>query len=356
MLEDDVKWFVSTCHPCQTQQVRHLHIPPVVPDVPSLFHKVHIDTMLMPTVNKFHYLVQACCALLSWLEWWPLQKENEKSLGDFIFEEILCRWGGVAEIVMDNGPAFVAAASYLSEKYGIHHIKISPYNSQANGLVERKHFDICKSLMKACNNDHAKWVLMAPVVFWADHVTIRRSTGYSPFFMAHGVEAVLPLDIAEATYLLPPREVPMSTESLIAHRAQQLLKCPEDLQDMADRVLKARKLSAAQFVAKFASTIQDHNFVKGSLVLVHNSHVEKELNQKTKAHYLGPMVVVHRTTGGAYILAELDGAVSRLHYAAFHIVPYFPHLLDNLPVDSILSRLSSADLEDITLHSEDYPL
>ena len=133
MLVEDVKWFISTCHPCQTRQLQHLHIPLVIPDIPSLFRKVHIDTVLMPTVNKFRYLVQAHCGLSSWPEWWPLQKENEKT---FIFEEILCRCGGVAEIVTDNGPAFMAAAGYLSEKYGIHHIKISPYNSQANGLVE----------------------------------------------------------------------------------------------------------------------------------------------------------------------------------------------------------------------------
>ena len=136
MLVEDMKLFISTCHPCQTHQLQHLHIPPVIPDIPSLFCKAHIDIKLMPTVNKFHYLVQAHCGLSSWLEWRPLQKENEKTLGDLIFEEILCRWGGIAEIMTDNGPAFVAAAGYLSEKYGIHHIKILPYNSQANGLVE----------------------------------------------------------------------------------------------------------------------------------------------------------------------------------------------------------------------------
>ena len=86
MLEDNVKWFVSMCHPCQTHQLCHLHIPPVVPDVLSLFWKAHIDTMLMPTVNKFCYIVQAHCALSSWPEWCPLPKENEKTLGDFIFE------------------------------------------------------------------------------------------------------------------------------------------------------------------------------------------------------------------------------------------------------------------------------
>ena len=122
---------------------------------------------------------------------------------------------------------------------------------------------------------------------------------------------------------------------------------------MADQVLKAQKVSAAQFVTKFASTIHDHDFVKGSLVLVRNSQVEKELNRKTKAHYLGPMVVVHRTAGGTYILAEIDSAISRLHYATFCIVPYFPRSLDNLPVNSILS---ATNLDNIALHSEDYPL
>jgi len=213
MLEEDVKWFVSTCHPCQTQQLHHLHLPLVIPEIPSLFCKVHIDTMLMLTVNKFHYLMQACCALSSWPEWHPLWKENERTLGDFILEEILCRWGGVAEIMMDNGLAFVAAAAYFSEKYSIHHIKVSQYNSQTNGLVECKHFNIHESLMNACNNDHSKWIRMAPSVFWAD--CVHQSTSYSPFFMAHSIETVLQFDIMEATYLLPFIDTPASTKDLV---------------------------------------------------------------------------------------------------------------------------------------------
>src|SRR5882672_4382964 len=107
--------------------------------------------------------------------------------------------------------------------------------------------------MKTCNNEHSKWVNMAPLVFWADRVTVRQSIGYSPFFMAHGVEAVLPFDIVEATYLLPPLDVPSSTEDLIVHHAQQLQKCPEDLREMSARVLNARKQSTAKFFKCFSS-------------------------------------------------------------------------------------------------------
>jgi len=52
---------------------------------------------------------------------------------------------------------------------------------------------------------------------------------------------------------------------------------------MADHVLKARKLSVAQFVSRFASTIVDYDLLVGPLMLLWNSHVEKELNCKTKA-------------------------------------------------------------------------
>ena len=185
--------------------------------------------------------------------------------------------------------------------------------------MERKHFDICESIMKVYNNDPSRWLQMSPLAFWADHVTVRRSTGYSPFFMAHGVEAVLPFDITEATYLLPPLDLPTLTKTLIAYRATQLLKRPEDLRDMAGRILCAWKISATQFSECFAGTIQDHDFTIGSLVLVRNSRVEKELNRKTKPRYLGPMIVVRRTQGGAYILTEMDGAVSHLQIGRAHV-------------------------------------
>ena len=149
--------------------------------------------------------------------------------------------------------------------------------------------------MKTCNNEHTKWVGMAPLVFWADHVTIHWSISYSPFFMAHGIEVVLPLDIAEATNLLPPLNAPASSEDLIEYCAQQLQKCLEDLLEMSARVLKARKQSAAEFVKHFSTTIQDYDFPVSSIVLVHNSHIEKELNCKTKPRFVGPMVIVHQT-------------------------------------------------------------
>ena len=64
------------------------------------------------------------------------------------------------------------------------------------------------------------------------------------------------------------------------------------------------------------------------------------------------MVIVHQTQGGAYILAELNGTVSRLQYAAFHIIPYLARFPDCMLVTTLMDE---AKLEDVQIHLESFP-
>ena len=90
MLVEHVKWFIHTCHACQTHQMMKIHIPPMVLLISRLFHKVHIDTMLMPKAGGYWYIVQARCVLTSYPEWCMLHLEKRSGLIFFIFEDILC--------------------------------------------------------------------------------------------------------------------------------------------------------------------------------------------------------------------------------------------------------------------------
>jgi hypothetical protein len=95
--------------------------------------------MFMLYASGYHYIVQACCSLTAWPEWHVLCTETGWTLVAFIFEDILCCWGAVEEIVTDNGTTFIAALDCLTDHYGIQHIRISAYNSHANGIVEWQH-------------------------------------------------------------------------------------------------------------------------------------------------------------------------------------------------------------------------
>ena len=115
----------------------------------------------------------------------------------------------------------------------------------------------------------------------------------------------------------------ISTAELLSYRARQLQKRKADLAVAAKKVIASRFRSAAAFARAHAHVIKDYQFLPGDLVLYRNTKVEKEASRKHKPRYLGPMRVVRRTTGGAYILAELDGAESKTRYAAFRVIPYY---------------------------------
>ena len=62
------------------------------------------------------------------------------------------------------------------------------------------------------------------------------------------------------------------------------------------------------------------------------------------------MVVVKRTRNGAYRLAELDGAVSRLRFAAFRLIPYHARSRSTI---SVTRLLDSEDLDALDSADED---
>ena len=342
-LERDVVWYINSCLPCQERQKALVKIPPIITHTPSVFQVVHCDTMHMtPPSNGCKYIVHGRCHLTSWPEARALKNENGDTIGKWLFEEIITRWGCMVEIVTDNGPPFIKAVKWLADKYGIRGIRISPYNSRANGSIERPHWDIRQMIAKATGGQLSKWFWFLYHILWADRISIRKRLGCSPFFMVTAAHPIIPLDVIEATWLVQLPGRTLTDAELIGYRAQALAKHADLIDEMRARMTKSKVERLLKYEKDHKAVIKDFDFKPGSLVLIRNTGIESSLDRKMKPRYLGPMVVIRRTTGGSYVVAELNGALWSHKVAQFRVLPYFARSKIELP-DNILDWLSISE-------------
>jgi hypothetical protein len=170
-----------------------------------------------------------------------LRKASASAIAKFVWEDIILRYGCIGRIVTDNGPEFKGAFSELLRNHDIPLVLISPYNSQANGVVELGHFAIREALVKACEGSIHLWPDKLRVALFADNITVRWSTGYSAYFLLHGTDPVLPFDLWELT-LVEGFKDNLSQDKLLALRIRQIEHCDEDMHK-AMQILRQSRLN-----------------------------------------------------------------------------------------------------------------
>jgi hypothetical protein len=57
------------------------------------------------------------------------------------------------------------------------------------------------------------------------------------------------------------------------------------------------------------------------------------------------MIVLHQTTSGSYMLAELDGVVSNLRFTTFRLVPH--HTRTNFTIPQYFTEYDNEELDSI---------
>ena len=133
--------------------------------------------MYMPELEKGtvpKYLVIVKDDLTEACERWALVSIISEDLAAFFWEEIFCRYGAVYQVTTDNGLEVKGAFAKSLEEYCIPHIRISPYNFQANGVVKQGHFTIQEAIVKACETKKLElhnWANYVSFALFADKIT-----------------------------------------------------------------------------------------------------------------------------------------------------------------------------------------
>ncbi|EPZ30889.1 Ribonuclease H-like domain-containing protein [Rozella allomycis CSF55] len=222
LMKEDVEYFVSTCEQCQKyskkKELELLH-----PSISfTVLQRIYIDIVSMP-VGKggFKYIINARDDLTGFVDAEALRSNKSIYVAKFILKYI-CRFGLVGIITADRGELNSETVVKLAEKYGIKIIFTTPFHPQSDGVVEKGHQSFIKGLthwLGEKNKGNGPEYLMFAI--WADNITIKKSTGFSPLF---GRDAYLPIEFEYLTWNVDDWNYPISIEVLIANRIEQLCK------------------------------------------------------------------------------------------------------------------------------------
>ncbi|GKV19151.1 hypothetical protein SLEP1_g29444 [Rubroshorea leprosula] len=142
------------------------------------------------------FLVVAVDYFTKWIEAKPLSTTTERKIEEFLFNSVLCRFGIPKRIIADNGPQFRAAAlrSFCND-YGIELALTSVYTPQSNGQAESANKIVLRGLKTRVLAPHSNWVDELNKVLWSCRTTPSSATGETPFSLAYGTTAVIPIEV-----------------------------------------------------------------------------------------------------------------------------------------------------------------
>jgi transposase InsO family protein len=168
---------------------------PVITVGPFTKWGIDFTTYNSPLARGHCYINIVIDYFTKWVEAMPTFKDDGETATLFLFNQIIARFGVPREIVTDHGSHFQnQMMTELTSKLGLRQEHSSPYYPQANGQVEAVNISLKTILQRTINLAKSNWHLMLYSALWAYRMSVKTATGFSPFQLVYGLEAVLPIE------------------------------------------------------------------------------------------------------------------------------------------------------------------
>ncbi|MCO5609170.1 hypothetical protein L7F22_063393 [Adiantum nelumboides] len=238
-----------------------------------------------------------------WVEAKSVARVNEKTVGRFVYTNIVCRFDTPLEITSDNGPGFRKGLLFeVCEEFEIQHRHSTPYYLQSNGLVEKANGVIARIVRKMVQSKPKIWDAFLHGALWAYRTTYKDATQFTPFHLVYRHEALQPIELQIPTINLAGKEEQGGDETWI----NRLLTLTE-LEWKRELAYRCYERKAFQLKEKLDERIKDKGIKEKSLVLCYNTKLDNRFDAKLKNRWEGLFIVKKAFTGGYYQLMDLDG-------------------------------------------------
>jgi transposase InsO family protein len=199
----DASEIVRTCEGCQFYARKSnlpAHVLQTIPVTwPFAVWGLDIVGPLRKAPGGYTHLLVAIDKFSKWVEVRPITNLRAEQAVTF-FTDIVYRFGVPNSIITDNGSQFTGRKFLeFCDKFHIRVDWAAVAHPQTSGQMERANGMILQCLkpriFDQLNKSGRKWLQELPAVVWSLRTTPSRATGFTPFFLVHGAEAILPTDL-----------------------------------------------------------------------------------------------------------------------------------------------------------------
>ncbi|KAE8222681.1 hypothetical protein CF326_g8332 [Tilletia indica] len=279
------------------------------------------------------YLVVARDDLSGWVEAQALRQKTARAVARFLVEDVFTRHGLPLQITTDQGTEFKGVVDKLLTKYKVDITRTSIYNPRANGAVERGHSPLKEAIVHAARALDVPWPEVVGIACWVDRTAVRRQYGHSPFFLLHGYEPLLPLDLSTPALLGKYQNIGDDKEALASVIADRIssLGSHRFLLEMA-RKNTADDRARAAARRNVQDMLGEPSFAPGQLVLVRNfkDFNSKKVEVKLQDNWVGPYKVLWQNINGGVWLSTNEGKVLPSSIHPSHVKAYRPRIRPHL--------------------------
>ena len=157
-----------------------------------------------PPSSKGHQFVLAATDYFTkWSEAVPLKNMTHKEVIEFITKHIIHRFGIPQTLTTYQGTSFMSKeVKDFAESYKIKMLNSSPYYAQANGQAESSNKILIRLIKKKIEENPRRWHEVLSEALWAHRISKHGTTKVTPFELAYGQEAILPVEVNLDAYRL----------------------------------------------------------------------------------------------------------------------------------------------------------
>ena len=334
--QKDVASWCRTCKDCAARKgpapKRRAPLTPI--KVGSPLQMVAMD-FLGPFVESeegYRYILVVGDHFTKYMSAYALPNQEAKTVARILVEEYFCQNGFPEQLHSDQEPQFESdVIAELCKTMSIQKTRTTPYHPACNGEIERFNKTLCDILATALEGCHFTWDRHIKLACFAYNTSVHASTGYTPFYLMHGYEARLPVDILCGT----PQQDNISHSEYVANLQKRL-------EQVFAKVREKTGQSQLRQKAYYDKKVHGERFNTGDLVWLWNPAVPRKKGYNCRK--------LHRAWQGPFeITKQLSDATYRIQHTAKRRqrqVVHFDRLL------CMLGPRSYGIIWDINLYSE----